>query len=88
VVATDIMRDLPSAVVFMLKLMMMPEEKGALTTLYCATSPDAAGQSGLYYDDCAVADSPPLVNDEEQVSGLWTKSLEFIKEWYTPKAKN
>ncbi|KAJ3086925.1 Retinol dehydrogenase 12, partial [Physocladia obscura] len=37
------------------KLTFITEEQGSLTTLYCSVSKDVAEQSGLYYDNCAVA---------------------------------
>ena len=29
---------------------MLSTEQGARTSLYCATSPEVAGQTGLFYD--------------------------------------
>ena len=52
VVASDIWRRIPWPARAVIKLRMRSPEDGARTSLYCATSAEVAGQSGLYYDDC------------------------------------
>jgi NAD(P)-dependent dehydrogenase (short-subunit alcohol dehydrogenase family) len=52
VVASDIWRRVPWPARAIIKLRMRSPEDGARTSLYCATSDEVAGQSGLYYDDC------------------------------------
>ena len=53
VIASDIWRRVPWPVRGLMKLRMDSPEHGARTSLYCATAPELAGESGRYYDDCA-----------------------------------
>ncbi|PVU88799.1 hypothetical protein BB561_005692 [Smittium simulii] len=59
-------------------------DKGALTSLYCATEPSIAHQTGLYYSDCRIASSSSYANDKEsmlklwQATSQWTASTESI----------
>jgi retinol dehydrogenase 12 len=52
VVASDIWRQVPRPVRGIMTARMRTTEQGAQTSLYCATSPEVAGQTGLFYDDC------------------------------------
>ncbi len=60
------------------KFFMMSEEDGAKTTLYCATSPEVAEQTGLYYDSCAIKEPSNLAQDESLAKKLWEKSEEWV----------
>lgn len=60
---------------------MLSEEAGARTTLYCATDPALATESGFYYDDCQKKDPNPLANDQAIVDELYNKSKEFVSEY-------
>ena len=51
VIASDIWRRVPWPIRPLIKLRMRSPEEGAQTSLHCATSPDVAGETGLYYDD-------------------------------------
>jgi retinol dehydrogenase-12 len=51
-VASDIWRRVPWPARSLLTRRMLSIEDGALTSLYCATSPDVASDSGLFYDKC------------------------------------
>jgi len=59
VVASDIWRRVPWPVRPLITRRMATPEQGARTSLYCATSPDLAGVSGRYYDNCAELDASP-----------------------------
>jgi retinol dehydrogenase 12 len=50
-VASDIWRQVPRPARGLITARMLTPEQGARTTLYCATSPDVAEQTGLFYDD-------------------------------------
>jgi retinol dehydrogenase-12 len=50
VVASDIWRQVPRPVRGLLTARMLTTAQGAQTTLYCATAPEVAGQTGLFYD--------------------------------------
>ncbi|KAJ3088140.1 Retinol dehydrogenase 12 [Physocladia obscura] len=61
-----------------LQFQMITEEEGSLTTLYCAVSNEVSNDSGLFYDNCAVAvNSNKAVKDRAQIEKLWTKSFEW-----------
>ena len=49
-VASDVWREVPWGLRHFLKLFLISNEQGARTTLHCATSDEARGQTGLYYD--------------------------------------
>jgi len=60
VVASDIWRRVPPLARQLLKARMLSTEQGALTSLYCATSPAVAADTGLFYDKCAVTEPNPV----------------------------
>jgi len=53
-IASDVWRRVPWPVRPLLKLFLKSTAHGALTSIHCATSPEVAAESGLYYDDCRV----------------------------------
>jgi hypothetical protein len=55
---------------------MLSTADGAATPLYCATSPEAAGTSGLYYDKCR-AREPSRAATPELAARLWERSEEW-----------
>jgi dehydrogenase/reductase SDR family protein 13 len=77
-IASDVWRHVPWPVRPLLTRRMRSPEEGAQTSLYCATSPDLAAESGCYYDDCqrteasAVA-TPELAAELWQRSGAWVE---------------
>lgn len=78
VVATDIWRRLPRPIAWLAGLFMLDEAEGAQTTLYCATSPDCANQSGFYYDNCAIAEPTAPARNLELAGRLWDESLDWV----------
>ena len=73
VVATDIWRAVPRPARAILTRRMLAPQQGAVTSLYCATSPAVAGQSGRYYDDCQERPASPVATEE--LGGiLWERS--------------
>ena len=79
VVATDIWRQIPAwAAAIWKRFFMISVEEGAQTSLCCAASPECAGDTGLYYSDCAIAPPNPLVNKAELPTMLWEKSAEWV----------
>ena len=64
VVASDIWRRIPWPVRPLVTRRMLTVEQGAQTSLYCATSPDVAGQTGRYYDGCAEREPSPVATAE------------------------
>ena len=79
VVATDVWREVPGLLRGVMKLFMISSEQGAATTVYCATDPACAGQSGLYYDRCAPKTPSPLAQDPALASALWRRSSEWAE---------
>ena len=74
VVATEVWRALPWPIPSLIKPFMLSSEQGAATSLYCATSPEVAGQSGLYYDGCRAVTPSRLARDEQLAQRLWQAS--------------
>lgn len=74
VVATDIWRQV--AVLRILgKWFMLSPEKGALTTVYLAASPEVEGVSGQYFDKCKPARTTRLSHDQTLQEKLWSTSV-------------
>jgi len=53
--------------------------EGAATSIYLATSPDAAGQSGKYWDKCKPKSSSKRSYDKEDAARLWKISCDLCK---------
>ena len=75
-VASDIWRRVPWPVRPLIQRRMLTVEQGAETSLYCAASPDVAGESGLFYDKCAHRE-PNSVATPELAAELWKRSEEW-----------
>ena len=52
---------------------MLSVTEGAATSLYCATSPEVAQESGLFYDECTQR-APSAVATPELARDLWDRS--------------
>ena len=74
VVASDAWRSVPWGVRHLMKLFMLSNEQGARTTLWCATSPDVAEQTGRYYDTCKEKRPSALALDDSLARTLWDRS--------------
>jgi retinol dehydrogenase 12 len=81
VVASDIWRRVPWPVRPLMTRRMLTVDEGAVTSLYCATSPDVARDSGKFYDTCAER-APSRVATPELAAELWKRS----EEWTAPSA--
>ena len=77
VFASDIWRRVPWPVRGLMKLRMDSPEHGARTSLYCATAPELAGESGRYYDDCA-AKQPGQAVTASLAGELWQRSADWV----------
>jgi len=73
VVASDIWRRVPWPVRPVITRRMLSVTDGAATSLYCATSPAVAQDSGLFYDKCAQR-APSQVATPELARELWDRS--------------
>ena len=78
VVASDAWRQMPWPIRPLIKLFMISNEEGAKTSLYCATSSEVEGDSGLYFDECKVKKPSNLALDSDLAEQLWQKSEELV----------
>ena len=79
VVASDIWRRVPWPVRPLMTRRMLSVDEGAATSLYCATSPEVALASGLFYDKCAQR-AASRVATAELGRELWDRS----QAWTAP----
>jgi NAD(P)-dependent dehydrogenase (short-subunit alcohol dehydrogenase family) len=77
VIASDIWRRVPWPVRPLMKLRMRSPQEGAGTSLYCATSPDVAHESGRYYEDSHTK-APSAVATPELARALWDETSAWI----------
>lgn len=52
--------------------------QGAATSVFAATAPELAGQSGAYLADCAVASASAAGRDAELAERLWGVSEQIV----------
>jgi NAD(P)-dependent dehydrogenase (short-subunit alcohol dehydrogenase family) len=78
VAATDVWRNVPAPVRWVIKQLMITPERGAEASLRCATAPELADVTGRYYD-VGGKEKPPnrVAEDIELARTLWTKSAEW-----------
>jgi retinol dehydrogenase 12 len=76
VVASDIWRRVPWPARPLVTRRMLTVDEGAATSLYCATSPEVAQDSGLYYENCAPR-AASAVATPELAAELWRRSEEW-----------
>jgi dehydrogenase/reductase SDR family protein 13 len=80
VIASDIwQRRVPKFLAAIPKLFMRSTADGAKTTLYCATSPACASETGRYYTDEKEKRPSRLAQDDELAAELWKRSEEWTK---------
>jgi retinol dehydrogenase-12 len=73
VVASDIWRRVPWPFRSLMTARMLTIEQGAATSLYCATSPEVAKESGRFYDNCRQREPSPVAT-EQLGKILWERS--------------
>jgi retinol dehydrogenase 12 len=76
VIASDIWRRVPWPIRPVIKRRMDTPEHGARTSIYCATAPEVAGETGQYYDDCRRRD-PAAVATAALGAELWRRSSDW-----------
>jgi NAD(P)-dependent dehydrogenase (short-subunit alcohol dehydrogenase family) len=79
VVASDVWRRIPWPIRPLVTRNMLSNEDGAKTTLHCATAPEAAGETGLYYDEERPRDPSALASDAHLAHALWERSEAFVR---------
>jgi len=78
VVGSDIwQRRIPRPIARVMGMFMLTTEDGAKTTLHCALSDDASGETGLYYDKCRAKEPSKLAKDDGVAAELWRRSVEW-----------
>jgi hypothetical protein len=77
VIASDVWRRVPQPFRALMKLFMKSPEEGAETSLYCATDPALAKESGRFYVSCREK-APNPVATPEAAAELWARSEEFV----------
>ncbi|WP_447500340.1 SDR family oxidoreductase [Acinetobacter oleivorans] len=80
VVSTNVWRAMPQPFVKLISHFMISPEEGAKTTLYCATQPQVAGDTGFYYEDCKVKVSSHAAQNINLANELWEQSLNWVKQ--------
>jgi NAD(P)-dependent dehydrogenase (short-subunit alcohol dehydrogenase family) len=83
VVATDVWRRVPPPFRWVVKKFMLSAEDGARTTLYCATAPELAGETGKFYEKSKEKKPSKLADDVALAAELWRRS----EEWTSAHAK-
>ncbi len=81
VVASEIWRRLPAPIRGLIKLGLITVEVGAKTQLRCATAPELADETGLYYDKGQPRKPSRLARDEALAAELWRRSDDFVREY-------
>ncbi len=76
-VASDVWRRVPWPVRPLMTRNMLSPAEGSRTSLYCATSPDVAADSGYYYDNCRRQD-PSAVATAELAAELWDRTVDWV----------
>ncbi|MEO8544387.1 MAG: SDR family oxidoreductase [Burkholderiaceae bacterium] len=79
VVASDVWRAVPWPIRPLLKLRMISTEAGARTTLHCASAPQLAAETGLYYDKCVARTPSVMAQDSELAAQLWRHSAQWTR---------
>ncbi len=75
VVASNVWREVPWPFRTMMKWFMISNEEGAQTSLYCATAPELANESGYYYDKSQKKKPSRLYDDEPLIAQLYERSM-------------
>ena len=73
-VASDIWRELPGPVQFIMKRFMLTNEEGAKTQIYCATAPELSAVSGRYYERSRENRPSKLAQDDALAREMFVRS--------------
>ena len=78
VIASEIWRRVPWPVRPIMTRFMKSTDEGAETTLHCATAPELANETGLFYDNCRQK-APNPASTPELAAELWSRSEEWTR---------
>jgi retinol dehydrogenase 12 len=80
VIASEIWREVPKLLQPILRLRgMLSVDDGALTTLYCATAPELARETGLYYSRSQAKTPSGPAQDRALAAELWKRSEQWVQ---------
>jgi NAD(P)-dependent dehydrogenase (short-subunit alcohol dehydrogenase family) len=80
VIASDVWRHAPWLLRFLIKPFLLSTEKGAATTLYCATEARLATETALYYDQCRIKEPSKTARDTALAEKLWKTSEDWVRQ--------
>lgn len=79
VVATDVWREVPAPLRWLMKKLMLTSEQGAQSSIIAAAEPDLAEATGRYYDWNGKDTTPSkLAQDDVLAALLWKRSAEWV----------
>ncbi|HEX7480972.1 MAG TPA: SDR family oxidoreductase [Polyangiales bacterium] len=78
VIATELARDYSAPIRLMAKWFFKSPERGARTSLYLATAPEAANISGRYFVDAKEKQPSPAALDDVLAERLWTETARLV----------
>ena len=81
VIPTNLARHLPQRDYDMSNPMFKTIPEGTATQCYVATSPDLAGVTGYYFDDCNPAVPNEHMQDDAMAAKLWAVSEELVADY-------
>ena len=84
VVASEIWRRVPGPARWVMKRFMLTVEEGARTSIFCATDPGVAAQSGAYFDREKVVAPSAVAQDDALALRLWDESERFCGDALAP----
>jgi hypothetical protein len=59
---------------WLLNRMLLTEEQGARTQVYCATASELSGETGRYYENLREVPCNPLAEDPPLARELWERT--------------
>ena len=77
-VKTDIIRDLPWIVRFIIGMIFISPEKGAETSIMLASDPSLETETGKYFDQGELATYNRLADDEQRRAEFWQASAAAV----------
>ncbi len=78
VVSTHLFDRLPGFLIAISRLFMIDPKRGAQTSIYLATSPDAANVTGTYFSKKRAKRTASQANDDDAIQKLWDVSMAYI----------
>lgn len=78
VIATDIWREVPAPLRFVIKLFMASPDSGAKTSIHCATADIPAEENGTYFEKSKRRRVTKLAEDDALARELWDRSEGWV----------